>query len=135
MKAKIPNQQLDYLHLGGWCLVAEMIRKNITPLEDIAKVARLWADSWHGDMWPVVKKCREGFNGEPELLVKFLDVLSLAGLNHLATTYINSRPDFMSQFASTESQHQSEQIKRGIRAARERRRIAADVSGAGSGSE
>jgi hypothetical protein len=104
MKARITNQQLHYLHLGGWCVVAEMIRKNTMPLEDIAKVARLWADSWHGDQWPIVKKCREGFVGEPELLVKFLEVLSLAGLNHLATAYINSRPDFMSQSAKAHSE-------------------------------
>ncbi len=131
---RITNQQLHYLHLGGWCLVAEMIRKNTMPLENIAQVARLWADSWHGDKWPIVKKCREGFKDEPELLVRFLDVLSLAGLNHLATAYINSRPDFMNQIANKESQHRSEQIKQGIRAARERRKNA-NAAGVGSGSE
>ena len=131
MTSRITNQQL----LGGWRLVAEMIRRNAMPLEDIARVARLWADSWEGDQWPIVKKCREGFKNEPELLGPFLDVLSLAGLTHLATAYINSRPDFMSESAKTESQHRGERIKRGIRAARERRKNVADAAGAGSGSE
>jgi hypothetical protein len=70
-------------------------------LEDIATVARLWADTFNGNNWPIVKKCREGFKDEPELLGPFLDVLSLAGLTHLATAYINSRPDFMNQSAET----------------------------------
>lgn len=41
----------------------------------------------------------------------------------------------MSRSAKTYSQHRSERIKRGIRAARERRKAAPDAAGAGSGSE
>jgi hypothetical protein len=89
------TQALDNQNLGGWALIAQMIRSESFPVEDIANVARLWSGSWQGDVWPAVRRVRETFSDRLYLLDVLLKVLEKADLWNVAQRYINDIPDFV----------------------------------------
>lgn len=91
----VASKALDNQNLGGWALIAEMIRSESFPVEDIANVARLWSGSRQGDVWPAVRKIRETFSDRLDLLDVLLKVLEMADLWNVAQRYVNDIPDFV----------------------------------------
>lgn len=88
-------QATDNQNLGGWMLIADMIRSELFSIDDVAKVAHLWSVSRHGDVWPAVRRVRETLSDRLELLDVMLKVLEKADLWNVAQQYVNDCPDFL----------------------------------------